>query len=690
MRKNLTLIFVLVFTALNWAQNTVDVLNKDHTIDTNKVILTSETYNRLGQVITQFLGHYHYKKQPLNDSLSAVIFKEYINDLDNNKLYFLDSDIKGFEKYQSKLGDYLKDGNLSPAFEIFNVFKTRLNERMKYIDELLKRKFDFAKDESFTPNREKAEWAKTKDELDELWRQRIKNDELNMILSGKDVKSVADVLAKRYHNYHKIILQYEAEDVFSLFINSFTQVYDPHTDYFSPAAAANFSISMKLSLEGIGASLRQDNDYTVVASIIAGGPASKSGLLKEEDKIVGVAQGDDGEMVDVIGWRIDDVIQLIRGKKGTVVRLQIQHAKDSPADPPTTIRLIRDEIKLEEQAAKDEILNVQENGVNFKLGVIKLPSFYTDFEGQRLGKPNYTSTTRDVREILDKFKQQKVDGVIIDLRNNGGGSLQEAISLTGLFIKDGPVVQVKNSANMVEVDQDPDPNIVYGGPLAVVVNRFSASASEIFAAAIQDYGRGLILGSNTYGKGTVQNLIDLNRSIMISDKNLGQLKMTIAKFYRINGSSTQRLGVKPDISFPSPYSAKEFGESSQPSALPWDQIPSSHFNRFSDLSKAIPTLEEKHEERIKNDPEYQYLLEELKEFNENHEKKNFSLNETVRKEEREKSEAIRKQREDDLAKSLGIKIENKKEIDAAVTNTKDYELKESGRILADLILSKVG
>ena len=690
MRKNLTLIFVLTFTVLSWAQNPNEVLNKDHSIDTNKVILTNETFNRLGQVITQFISHYHYKKQPLTDSLSAAIFKEYINDLDNNKLYFLASDIEGFEKYRNKLSDYLKDGNLTPAFEIFNVFKNRLNERMKYIDELLKRKFDFTKNETFTPNREKADWAKTKDELDELWRERIKNDELNMILSGKDAKNVADVLAKRYHNYHKIILQYDAEDVFSLFINSFTQVYDPHTDYFSPAAAANFSINMKLSLEGIGASLRQDNDYTVVASIIAGGPASKSGLLKEEDKIVGVAQGDNGEMVDVIGWRLDDVIQLIRGKKGTVVRLQIQHAKDGPGDPPTTIRLVRDEVKLEEQAAKDEILNVQENGVNFKMGVIKLPSFYTDFEGQRLGKPDYKSTTRDVRAILSKFKQEKVDGVIVDLRNNGGGSLQEAISLPGLFIKDGPIVQVKNSANMVEVDKNPDPNIVYDGPLAVVVNRFSASASEIFAAAIQDYGRGLILGSNSYGKGTVQNMIDLNHSIMTSDKNLGQLKLTIAKFYRINGSSTQRLGVKPDISFPSPYSAKEFGESSQPSALPWDQIPSSHFNRFSDLSKIIPKLEEKHEERIKSDPEYQYLLEELREFKENHDRKTISLNEAARKEEREKSEAVRKQREEDLAKSLGIKIENKKEVDAAVTNTKDYELKESGRILADLILSKVG
>jgi carboxyl-terminal processing protease len=351
---------------------------------------------------------------------------------------------------------------------------------------------------------------------------------------------------------------------------------------------------------------------------------------------------------------------------------------------------VRDEIKLEEQAAKDEILNVDESGTNFKLGVIKLPSFYTDFEAQRLGKPDYKSTTRDVRAILDKFKKEKVDGVIVDLRNNGGGSLQEAIQLSGLFIKDGPIVQVKNSAGAVEVDKDPDPNIVYDGPLAVLTNRFSASASEIFAAAIQDYGRGLILGSNTWGKGTVQNMIDLNRSIMMSNKKLGQLKLTIAKFYRITGSSTQRLGVKPDISFPSPYSSKEFGESEKSSALPWDQIQPAQYNKYGNLSKIIPLLEEKHEERAKTDAEYQYSMAEVKEFNENREKKSVSLNEEERKAEKDRLDAERKKRDEELAKSLNLKIKDKKEVEAATDKAKDYELNESGRILADLILSKVG
>jgi carboxyl-terminal processing protease len=690
MKKILIFIFLFTVTAGIFAQNVNDVISKDHSIDTNKVILPDETYNRLGQIIIQFLNVYHYKKVQLNDSLSQSIFNDYISDLDNNKLYFLQSDIDGFEKNKSKFYTFLKEGNLKPAFEVFNTFKVRVNERMKNIDKLLKQNFDFTVNESFTPNREKANWAKTPEELDELWRLRIKNDELNMILSGKDVKNVPDVLVKRYHNFHKIILQYDSEDVFSLFINSFTQTYDPHTDYLSPAASDNFNISMKLSLEGIGASLKQDNDYTVVASVIAGGPAAKSGLVKEEDKIVGVAQAEDGEMVDVVGWRLDETIKLIRGKKGTLVRLQIIHAKDGPSDPPHEIKLIRDEIKLEEQAAKDEILNIEEAGTNFKLGVIKLPSFYADFDAQRLGRQDYKSTTRDVREILNKFNKEKVDGVIIDLRNNGGGSLQEAISLTGLFIKEGPVVQVKNSSNMVEVDKDPDPNIVYDGPMAVIINRFSASASEIFAAAIQDYGRGLILGSNTWGKGTVQNMIDLNRSMMVANKKLGQLKLTIAKFYRINGSSTQRLGVKPDISFPSPYSSSEFGESEKSSALPWDQIQSAQFNRYSDLSKIIPDLEKKHAERTKTDPEYQYAMDEVNEFNENHDRTMISLNELVRREEKEQADTKRKKRDEELAKSLGIKIEEKKEVEADTTKAKDYELKESGRILADLILSKVG
>ena len=689
--KKIFLPFLLIVSCiLLYAQNPSEVLSKDHTIDTNKVIVPEETDKRISQVITTFIGNYHYKKQALNDSLSSVIFKEYLDMLDINKQYFLKSDIDEFEKYRFQFDDFLKEGNLSVPFEIFNVFKKRLGERIRYIDNELKEKFDFSFKEEFKPDREKADWVNSKDELDEIWRLNLKNDVLNMMLSGKEWKSTADVLKKRYHNYYKIILQYEAEDVFSLIMNAYTQSYDPHTDYFSPAASENFNISMKLSLEGIGASLRTDNDYTVVANIIGGGPAAKSALLHEEDKIVGVGQGTDGELVDVIGWRLDDVIQLIRGKKGTLVRLQIIKAKDGPNDPPTEIKIVRDEVKLDDQAAKDEILNINQNGMNFKLGVIKLPSFYNDFEAQRSGNPNYKSTTRDVKNILSKFNKEKVDGVIVDLRNNGGGSLQEAISLTGLFIKEGPVVQVKNSGNYVEVDQDPDPGIYYDGPMSVLINRFSASASEIFAAAIQDYQRGVIIGSNSYGKGTVQNMIDLNRAIPGTDKKLGELKLTIQKFYRITGNTTQKLGVKPDIAFPSPYSADEFGEISRPSALPFDQIKPAQFKLYSNISRIYPLLQEKHNERIQTDAEYQFLLNDINEFNENHDKKVVSLNETIRKQERDEAAAKRKKREEERDKFLGIKIEEKKEVNPPAVKASDYELKEAGRILSDLIMAKVG
>lgn len=685
------LFFLLIIAAGGvLAQNPENVLNKDHKIDTAKVILPESSYERINQVITQLLSSYHYRKQNLNDSLSSVIFDEYIKNLDRNKLYLLEADINSFEKYRFQIDDFLKTGKLDAPFEIFNLFRNRMNQRMVYINNRLKEEFDFTADETVILDREKEPWAKNNDELDEAWRLRLKNDLLNLILSGKDYKSAADLLTKRYQNFHKIILQYEPEDVFSLYINSFTQAYDPHTDYFSPIASDNFNISMKLSLEGIGATLRTDNDYTVVNTIIPGGPAYKSGLIKEEDKIIAVAQGDEGEFVDVIGWRLDDAIQLIRGKKGTIVRLQILKASDGVNASPTEIKIVRDEVKLEEQAAKSEILDIEENGVNFKLGVIKLPSFYTDFEGQRSGKPDYKSTTRDVKEILKKFKNEKVDGVIVDLRNNGGGSLQEAIQLTGLFVKEGPVVQVKNSGNFVEVDRDPDPTILYDGPLAVLVNRFSASASEIFSAAIQDYGRGLILGDNTFGKGTVQNLIDLNRSIPISNKKLGQLKLTIAKFYRIDGGSTQHKGVVPDIQLPSIYSSHEFGESSQKSALPWDQIQPAQYNKYSDIQKFLPLLSSKHNERIKNDLEYQLLMEDIEEFNENRDKQEFSLNEKVRKEEREKADERKKKKEEEKAKITGIKIEDKKEVSTQETKVSDYELKESGRILADMILAKVG
>ncbi|KUO59303.1 tail-specific protease [bacterium BRH_c32] len=687
MKKLLFVVTMFVFVTGCNAQTPESVLDKDHKIDTNKVIVPDEFLIRKNQLLTNLLSNYHYRKSTLNDSLSVLIFDDYLKSMDSQKLYFYKSDIEGFQKYKLMLDDYLKMGNLNPAYEIFNVYKKRLGERVKYVKELLKTEFDFTKDESFTLDREKATWMENEKEMNEEWRLRIKNEALNLKLSGKDWKGTVDVLGKRYDNYYKLILQYEAEDVFQLYMNSFAEVYDPHSNYLSPSSSDAFNISMKLSLEGIGATLRFENDYTTVVSIVPGGPAAKSGLIKEEDRIVAVAQGDEGEFVDVVGWRLDDTIQLIRGKKGTVVRLSILKKEDGINAIPKEIRLVRDKVKLEEQAAKDEIINIEENGKPFKLGVIKLPSFYSDFEAARNGDPDYKSTTKDVKKILGKFKNEKVDGVILDLRNNGGGSLQEAISLTGLFIKDGPVVQVKNSNGEVEVDKDPDPTIIYDGPLAVMINRFSASASEIFSAAIQDYGRGLIVGENSYGKGTVQNLIDLSRFLSSKDKS-GELKITIAKFYRINGSSTQNLGVEPDIELPSLYDKHEYGESSKPSALPWDKIQSSEYQKYGNLNKYIPELDKKHKIRIEKDPQYLYVKQDIAEYKETKAMKTFSLNEEVRKADKEKAEKRKKERED--AKKNNLKLLKKDEVEVKSELLDDFDLKETGNILADFIMSKVG
>lgn len=688
MKKILVLFLLALFVVSAYAQDPSLVLKKDHKIDSTKVIVPDEFYKREGQIILSLLSVYHYKKQQLNDSLSSVIFNEYLKSMDVTKSYFLKSDIDQFEKYRFMFDDMIRNGSLEIPFQIFNVFKNRVNERVAYVKKVLQKEFDFTVNETFKPDREKAEWAKTEEELNEIWRLRLKNDALSLVLSNKDAKKVYSDLLKRYQNFHKVVLQYEAEDVFSIYINSVTQTLDPHTDYFSPVNSDNFSIAMKLSLEGIGAQLRQEGDYTTVAVVVPGGPVQKSNLLHEEDRIVGVAQGEDGEMVDVIGWRLDDVIQLIRGKKGTLVRLQILKKEEGDNAIPKEIKLIRDQIKLEEQAAKSEILNFEQNGKHFKVGVVKLPTFYTDFEGQRTGKPDYKSTTRDVRALISKFKEEKVDGIIMDLRGNGGGSLQEAIQLTGLFIKEGPVVQVKDARQQIEVDRDPDPTILYDGPFAVLVDRSSASASEIFAAAIQDYGRGVIIGEKTWGKGTVQNMIDLGMMIRTEGKKAGQIKLTQAKFYRINGSSTQRKGVSPDILFPSRYEIDEFGEEARPSALAWDQIPSSDYVPYMNISSVIPELEAKHEARAQKDPEFQLVIDEIKDYKKAREQKEFSLNKEVRKAERDEAEAARKKREDERMKILGIKIEDKKEVTPAVSKESDYDLKETGRILADLILSK--
>ncbi len=648
----------------------------------------------LSQTISKLLYQYHYEHYLLNDSLSSEIFDRYLENLDFNKFYFLASDIQRFEKYRYELDEDVRNGKLGPAYEIFNVYKQRVEERVDYALKRLQEPFDFTKDEYFQYNRKDAPWPRTREELDELWRKRLKNEALNLKLNGKDWDGIVETLTKRYKNLRKRVNQYKSEDVFQLFMNAVTESYDPHTNYFSPITSDNFRIQMSLSYEGIGARLVSEDDYTKIVEIIPGGPAYFSGELHANDRIVGVAQGEDGEFVDVIGWRLDDVVQLIRGKRGTIVRLQVLPAGADPGDPLKVVVLKRDKIKLEEQAAKKDILEIDHEGKHYKIGIIKIPTFYSDIMAQERGDRDYKSTAKDVRRLLKELEAQQVDGIVIDLRRNGGGSLQEAIEVTGLFIKRGPVVQVRHSNGRVNYGRDPDPGIVYEGPLAVLVDRYSASASEIFAAAIQDYGRGIVVGTQTFGKGTVQNLIPLNRFFRAGRQKLGQLKITVAKFYRINGGSTQHRGVWPDIQFPSIYQYMEIGESARPNALAWDQIKPVKYEKYADLTDIIPKLRVRHRIRANDNPEFKFLREDIEEYRKNKNRKVVSLNEQKRREEREKAKQKRLQRENARRLAKGLpplkgdeNDDNKAEKDKKEKEEKsDYQLEETAHILADYII----
>ncbi len=687
MKKIFVLVLLIAAANIFLAKSLQSKYSSYNDSDTTGIIKPAKYMSNEDDLINAILQRYHYRKFKLNDSLSNVIFNRYIKSLDYSRSYFYASDIAAFDKFRNQFDNDIIDGSLTQPFDIFNVFRDRVNERINYAESLLNTEFNFNKDDKMLINRDDAPWPKDTSEMNEIWRKKVKNDALNLILTGKKWDSIKETLQKRYENLSRNIMQLKNEDVFQLFENSYTEAIDPHTNYMSPITSENFKIDMSRSLEGIGAQLQTEDDYTKVAEIVPGGPAFKSKLLHQGDKIIGVAQGKDGEMVDVIGWRITDVVQLIRGPKGTVVRLQIIPSTEGVNGPPKEITLVRDKITLEEQSAKDKILEINNGGKNYKLGVITIPAFYSDFEAEQRGDKDYKSTTRDVKKLLEDLQKQKVRGIIIDLRNNGGGSLEEAIKLSGLFIKKGPIVQVRSSNGIVRVENDPDTTIEYSGPLMVLVNRFSASASEIFSAAIQDYGRGLIIGENTYGKGTVQNLIDLNRLMPNANQKYGQVKLTIAKFYRIDGASTQHLGVVPDIQFPSIIDPKDFGESSEPSSLPWDQIDSTKYTVFGDVKKYVPELLKEHLLRIKNnDPEWQEYMDEVNDYKEAHAKKYISLNEEVRKKEQDELEQQKFERENEIRKSKGLKLLQKGEVPKVDDTSKDDPLlDETGHIMADYI-----
>lgn len=644
------------------------------------------THRKLDQAITRLLSHHHYRRAKLDDRQSQAILDAYLESLDFNRSYFLASDVAGFtRKYRYTLDNHLQAGNLQPAYEIYNVFQRRLQERIDYALQQLRKPVDFSIDESVRVDREDLPWPRSRTELDEIWRKRLKNELLTLVLAGQDLAEARATLSKRYEGSLRRAAQANNEDVFQTYMNAVSRSFDPHTAYFSPRTSENFNIQMSLSLEGIGSVLRMEDERVKVVELVPGGPADLSGQLRPDDNIIGVGQGDTGQMMDVIGWRLDDVVDLIRGPRGTVVRLQVVPGSAGASAVGKTVRLVRDTIKLEKQAAKAEVTSTPGRGHDYKIGVITIPTFYSDFAAAQRGDTDYRSTTRDVRNLLEELAWQHVDGILIDLRQNGGGSLQEAVELTGLFIAEGPVVQVRNSLGSVEVATDPDPELVYDGPLAILVDRFSASASEIFAGALQDYGRALVIGEQTFGKGTVQQLIDLERFIPSASGDVGQLKLTFAKFYRINGSSTQHRGVIPDISFPATYDSHEVGESSQEHALPWDRIKPVDYESNRRLSAITPILARRHRERIATDRGFQYLVEEIEEAKKLREETTVSLVKSKREAEHEKTEARQRERMNQRRIIQGLRPLRDGEEIADDEDQPDPFLDEASRIVADLV-----
>jgi len=628
----------------------------------------------------------HYRRQPLDDALSTKLLYQFIDYLDPAKTYLLEEDIAEFKQWETKLDDMFKKGDLSAGFHIYNRYYQRAIERLQKNIDLLESdfQFDLTKDEYLSVDVDSNQWPSTSTDADDYWRKRIKEAYLGLKINDKESDAARELLIKRYINLRKQLTQRDSEDVFQVIMNSLASLYGPHTTYMSPRSMENFRIAMSLSLTGIGAVLQLEDEHTKIVRVIPGGPADKQGILQAGDKIVAVGQGDD-EKVDVIGWRLDDVVDLIRGPKDSVVRLELIQAQGEFAGNSREISIVRDKIQLEEQSAKAEVIEVpSENGV-FRLGVIEIPTFYLDVEAYYNRDPNFKSTTQDTLRLLNELSQQNVDGIILDLRNNGGGFLQEATTLTDLFIDEGPIVQVRNANQLISRNYRSRGDAYYRGPLLVLINRLSASASEIFAGAIQDYRRGLVVGGQSFGKGTVQVQLPLRE---------GQLKLTESKFYRVSGNSTQHLGVVPDIKLPSYYDIEKVGESSEENALPWDQIPAAPHRQYNLTTVPLETLQERHEYRLKQDPDLVYLSDELAVLKERRTVKQLSLNEEKRREEIKKNDELllslenkrRASKKADTFSSVAAWREAKDpEDDSRPLPERDPILYEVGNIMADYI-----
>jgi carboxyl-terminal processing protease len=644
----------------------------------------TDRHRKVARLVGEVVERSHYRQAVMDDKMSSQVFDRYLESLDGNRSYLLASDVADLERYRYQLDDAIRTGNVEPAFVIFQRYQERNRQVMKHAIALLDTEPNFNLDESFAFDREHAPWAKDQAEIDELWRKRVKNDALSLMLAGKTWPEAKDVLAKRYERVLKRIDQVSADDVFENFMNAYAHVFDPHSNYLSPRSSEEYNIAMKLSYVGIGASLQLVDDHVTIMNVIPGGPAAVSGLVKANDRITAVGQGKEGEMVDVVGWRLDDVVQLIRGPAGSTVRLSVLPAGATPGAKESVIEFVRNKVTLEAQAAQKKVQTIKRDGQELKVGVIEVPSFYQDYDARVNGDKDYRSTTRDVSRLIGELKKDKVDGIVMDLRGNGGGHLSEATGLVGLFIRGGPVVQLRETGGRIEVLDDPESHEIWDGPLVVLVDRSSASASEIFAAAIQDYGRGLIVGQQTYGKGTVQNLYPLDRWALGPNANFGQLTVTIGKYYRVTGDSVQNRGVTPEISLPSLISTTEVGESTRDSALPWDRIRPVEFESEHGLTGSVPVLAKRHDERMASDPDLKALVGDAQSFEKLRSEKTVSLNLAKRKAERERLDAERLARINTRRAADGQPaLKSLEEVDPE--KEPDANLHEAANIVADLL-----
>ena len=634
-------------------------LSNDLSDHVPSLLKNNPEHSHLLRLVAAISEQGHFSKKKISNESSHLILKNYLNTLDSQKIYFTQSDINYFQRYRYKIDDALKNGNLEPIFDIFRIYRLRVQQRIEYSIKIINSTNSFLVDDEYDFSRENVKWQKDVSILDTSWEKKSKNDLLSILLAGQEINTAKKTLNKRYKKFLNRINNYESNDVIDIFLNSYVHFLDPHSNYLNPHRAEEYEIQTTLSYQGIGARLELSDDYVQIQSIIPGSPAFKNGELKPLDKIIGVLDNESNDLIDVIGWELDEVVKLIRGPKNTDVTLQILPTGSNPDGNPYLLTLERDEVELEQQAASSYIETINNAQGTYSIGIIKVPSFYQDFTARRRGDKDYRSTTLDVKKIVENLVDIGIDALTIDLRGNSGGLLDEAASLTGLFINDGPLVQLKSTNEKIDVIEDPIPGSIYDGPMVVLIDRFSASASEIFAGAIQDYSRGIIIGQKTYGKGSVQSLYPLDRySRFTSKKGFGQLTLTIAKYYRVTGAGTQNKGVIPDIVLPSFIDEKLIGEETKINSLPWDKIPSLEFNTNNSLKEPIHFIENNFKSRSENNLPFDYLKEDIKRSFEQRENSIVSLNIETRTASREQILKENKGRRSSRLKALGFEEES--------------------------------